>query len=143
MSFIDIFQFLHSWLRWIFLVIAVIALVYFLINWMQKKPWVKQGQTLLTMFSSTLGLQWILGLVLFLAYQIPAGFTIRHQWEHLVPQTIALIVAHMHFSWRRREMPDANRWRNGFLLIVAVLIIIVIGITVLPAARQWRFIIPG
>ena len=143
MSFIDIFQFLHSWLRWIFLVIAIVALVYFLLNWVQQKPWVKQGQTLLTIFSSTLGLQWIIGLVLFLAYQVPADFTIRHQWEHLVPQTIALVIAHLHFRWRRREMSDANRWRNGLLLMVAVLIIIVIGITVLPTNLQWRFYVPG
>lgn len=142
MSLISIVQFLHSWLRWIFVIVAIVGLVYFLINWLQQKPWVKQGQTMLTIFSSTLGLQWIIGLVLFLAY-LSAGSSSRTQVEHLVPQTIALIVAHMHFSWRRREMADATRWRNGFLLIVAVLVIIVIGISVLPSELQWRFYVPG
>ncbi|MCC6616947.1 MAG: hypothetical protein IT320_25980 [Anaerolineae bacterium] len=142
MSLISIVQFLHSWLRWIFVIVAIVGLVYFLINWLQQKPWVKQGQTMLTIFSSTLGLQWIIGLVLFLAY-LSAGSSSRTQVEHLVPQTIALIVAHMHFSWRRREMADATRWRNGFLLMVAVLVIIVIGISVLPSELQWRFYVPG
>ncbi|MCA9904827.1 MAG: hypothetical protein KC547_13315 [Anaerolineae bacterium] len=142
-TLIDIVQFLHSWLRWIFVAVAVVALVYFLIQMIQQKPWAKQGQTLLTIFSSTLSLQWLLGLILFLLYQVPAGFTIRHQWEHLVPQTVALALAHLHFRWRRQEMPDAARWRNGLLLIVVVLVVIVIGIMVLPSNLQWRFYLPG
>jgi FtsH-binding integral membrane protein len=139
---LQITQFLHSWTRWIFIVIAVVAIVYFVMGLVQQKPWVKQAQTFLTIFSSFIGLQWIIGLVLFLLYQIPAAFGIRHQWEHLVTMTIVLAVAHVHFSWRRRDMPDARRWRNGLLLMVGVLVLIFVGISVLPAVIQWRFYLP-
>jgi hypothetical protein len=142
-NLIPIIQFLHSWTRWIFLVVAIIAVVYFIMGLAQSKQWVKQGQTYLSIFSSLIGLQWILGLILFLLYQIPAAFGIRHQWEHLVTMTIVLVVAHIHHAWRRREMPDANRWRNGLLLMIGTLILIVAGIYVLPAAIQWRFYLPG
>lgn len=142
-NLIPIFQLLHSWTRWIVLVVAIIAVIYFIMGLAQNKPWVKQGQTYLSVFSSLIGLQWILGLILFLLYQIPAGFSIRHQWEHLVTMTIVLAVAHIHYAWRRREMPDANRWRNGLLLIIGTLILIVAGIFVLPAAIQWRFYLPS
>lgn len=139
----EIFQLLHSWTRWIFLIAAIAAIIYFIRGLAGRKPWVKQGQTFLSIFSGLVGLQWILGLILFLLYQIPAGFNIRHQWEHLVTMTIVLVVAHVHYAWRRREMADATRWRNGLLLMVGVLILIVVGISVLPAAIQWRFYLPA
>jgi hypothetical protein len=143
MELMPIFQFLHSWARWIFLVVAIVAIVYFIMGLVQSKPWVKQGQTFLSIFSSLIGLQWILGLILFLLYQVPAGFGIRHQWEHFVTMTIVLVIAHVHYAWRRREMRDAARWRNGLLLLVGTLILIVAGISVLPAALQWRFYLPA
>ena len=143
MTVLDIVQFIHSWLRWLFVIVALAAVVYFVLGLVQRKAWDRRAQTLLTVFSSTIGLQWIVGLILFLLHQLPAGFSIRHQWEHLVMQTIALGIAHIHFSWRRRQMPDANRWRNGLILIVGVIILIIVGITVLPGAIQWRFYLPG
>jgi hypothetical protein len=142
-SLIPIFQLLHSWTRWIFLVVAVVAIAYFVLGLAQRKPWVRQGQSLLSVFSGLVGLQWVLGLVLFLLYQVPSGFDIRHQWEHLAAMTVVLGVAHVHYAWRRREMADARRWRNGLLLMVGVLVLIVVGISVLPAAIQWRFYIPA
>ncbi len=143
MTALDIVQLIHSWMRWLFVIVALVAAAYFVIGLVQRRAWDKRAQTLLTVFSSTIGLQWIVGLVLFLLHQLPAAFGIRHQWEHLVAQTVALGIAHVHFSWRRRQMPDANRWRNGLILIVGVIVLIVVGITVLPSGIQWRFYLPG
>lgn len=143
MEFRDIIQFVHSWLRWGLVVVVVVAAMYFLLGMIQSRPWDKRAQTLLSVFSSLIGLQWIVGLVLFLIYQVPSGFGIRHQWEHLVVQTVVLAVAHIHYAWRRREMADSTRWRNGLLLLVGVTILAVVGIGVLPAVTQWRFYLSG
>jgi hypothetical protein len=143
MPFVDILQFVHSWLRWVVFLISIVGLIYFLLGLLQKQAWKPRAQTILSMFSSLIGLQWIVGLVIFILRQLPAGFSIRHQWEHLVAMTVVLAGAHIHYAWRRREMPDATRWRNGLILIIAVSILTFLGISVLrPEAIQWRFYLP-
>ncbi|MFQ3566636.1 MAG: hypothetical protein SNJ59_06525 [Aggregatilineales bacterium] len=136
-------RFLHSWMRWLFLIVVVIALAYFLIGLVGRRSWDKRGQTLLTIFSSLVGLQWLVGLVLLLVWGSQTGFGVRHYWEHLFAQTVALLVAHLHFRWRRRTLPDAIRYRNGLLLILVTLALVVVGILALPSSIQWRFYIPS
>lgn len=139
MTIEQIFRFIHSWNRWLLMAIAVISLIYFAWGWLQSHPWTKRGQTLLTIFSSLVGLQWVVGIILLIILGSMTGFGVRHYWEHLVVQTIALAIAHIHMSWRRKEFPDKTRYQRGFLLIVGVLLLIVIGIIVLPSGIQWQF----
>lgn len=135
-------RFLHSWTRWIFLAVAVVAVVMFVLGLIQKRPWSKQANTLLNAYSSVLSLQWLFGLILLISWGSISGFNQRHFWEHLTVQTIAVIVANAHHGWRRRELPDAKRWRNGLIIIVISLALIIVGITVLPVTIQWRFFTP-
>jgi hypothetical protein len=53
-------------------------------------------------------------------------------------QTIALVVAHLHVRWRKKELEDKTRYQRGFLVVIGVLILIFVGIMVLPAGIQWR-----
>lgn len=140
---IEISRFLHSWTRWLLLIVVVVALGYFLLQWLQNGAWTKRAQTLLTVFSSLIGTQWLLGILLLVVYGSQTSFGQRHFWEHLFTQTIALFVAHLHFMWRRRQFTDRIRYRNGLLLIIAVLVLIMIGIVVLPQGIQWRFYVPS
>ncbi len=135
-----IFRFLHSWNRWLLLIVTLVALLYFARGWLQARPWTKQAQTLLTVFSSLIGLQWVLGLILLLALASVTGLGVRHYWEHLTVQTIALAVAHLHMRWRRQDLDDRTRYKRGFLLIVAVLVLVIVGIMLLPATIQWRLV---
>lgn len=133
---------LHSWTRWIFLVVAVIALVMFILGLIQKRPWNTRAMSLLNAYGSVLSLQWLFGLGLLISWGSIIGFNQRHFWEHLTVQTIAMFVANAHHGWRRRELPDATRWRNGLIAIVVSLALIIVGITLLPVDIQWRFFTP-
>lgn len=135
----NIFRFLHSWNRWLLLVIVAVALAYFAYGWLTGQKWTKQGQTLLTVFSSLVGVQWILGLILLLVQGSQTGFGFRHYWEHLLVQTIVLGVSHMHMSWRKKDFTDKARYGRGIMLIAGVLLLIIIGIISLPSGMQWRF----
>lgn len=139
MTIEQLFRFIHSWNRWVLIVVIVVALIYFARGWLMNKPWTKQGQTLLTIFSSLIGLQWILGIILLIFMGNITGFGVRHYWEHLTVLTTALAVSHMHMSWRKKEFDDKTRYQRGILLIVGVLVLIAVGIMVLPSAIQWRF----
>ena len=133
---------LHSWTRWAFLIVAIAALVVFILGLIQKRAWDKRANTLLNVYSSVLSLQWLFGVILLISWGSIIGFNQRHFWEHLTVQTIAVIVANAHHGWRRRELPDAARWRNGLLVIVISLALIMVGIMLLPVDIQWRFYTP-
>jgi hypothetical protein len=133
---------LHSWTRWAFLIVAIAALVMFILGLIQKRAWDKRANTLLNVYSSVLSLQWLFGVILLVSWGSIIGFNQRHFWEHLTVQTIAVIVANAHHGWRRRELPDAARWRNGLLVIVISLALIMVGIMLLPVDIQWRFYTP-
>lgn len=140
MTIEQIIRFLHSWNRWLLVAAALITLIYFARGWLASQPWTKTSQTLLTIFSSLVDLQWLLGLILLISYGSVNGFGIRHYWEHLTMQTIAVVVAHLHVRWRKKELEDKTRYQRGFLLVIAVLVLIFVGIMVLPAGIQWRAI---
>lgn len=133
---------LHGWTRWILIIVAAVALVTFALGLLQGKPWTKRAHQLLNAYGSIFGLQWLFGLVLLIAWGSMTTFSQRHLWEHLAVQTVAMFVANMHHMWRRREMPDSKRWRNGLLVLVVSLILAVVGILALPVDIQWRFFLP-
>ena len=140
MTIEQVFRFLHSWNRWLLVAAALITLLYFARGWLTAQPWTKRAQTLLTIFSSLVDLQWLLGLILLISFGSVTGFGVRHYWEHLTMQTIAVVVAHLHVRWRKKELEDKSRYQRGFLLVIGVLILIFVGIMVLPAGIQWRAI---
>ena len=140
MTIEEVFRFLHSWNRWVLVIAALITLLYFARGWLTAQPWTKGAQTLLTIFTSLVDLQWLLGLILLISLGSMTGFGARHYWEHLTMQTVAVVVAHLHGRWRKQALEDKSRYRRGFLLVIGVLVLIFVGIMVLPAGIQWRAI---
>jgi FtsH-binding integral membrane protein len=133
---IDIVQFLHSWTRWIVIVVSIVALVYLVLR--LNRDWDAMAARLMSAFSSLVGLQWALGLVLLIVRGSQTGFNVRHYWEHLFMMTLALIVAHGHYMWRRRELTSRARYTRNLATIIVALILVVIGIMALPEGIRWR-----
>ena len=138
MTIEQIFRFLHSWNRWLLVVVTLLTLLYFARGWLTSQPWTKYAQRLLSIFSGLVDLQWLLGLILLISFGSMTGFGIRHYWEHLIIQTIAVVVAHLHVRWRKQALEDRGRYQRGFLLVIGVLVLLFVGISVLPAGIQWR-----
>lgn len=136
----QLLRFLHSWIRWGVLAVAVVAIVWMVLGLVQRRRYEKTGNTLMTIFSSLIGAQWIIGLVFVGVYGARVGFGVRHFWEHLTVMTVALAVAHGHMAWKRREIPDPVRFRNNLLVVVGTLVLVIIGILTLPSGIQWRFL---
>lgn len=136
----QLLRFLHSWTRWGVLVVAVVAVVWMTLGLIQKRRYDKTGNTLMTVFSSLIGVQWIIGLLFIGVYGGQVGFGIRYFWEHLTVMTLALAAAHAHMAWKRRDIPDSTRFRNNLLVVIGTLILIVVGILTLPSGIQWRFL---
>jgi hypothetical protein len=135
-----IVQFVHSWLRWIFLLVALAAVGYFAIALAQRKSWDALGARLFSSFGWLIRIQWLIGLILFIIWGSMAGFGVRHQWEHLFAQTVALGVFE---GMSRRVLRGENKFRSGLILLAVTLLIIFVGILSLPGVIQWRFFIPA
>ena len=55
---------LHSWMRWVVVIVGVIAIVKFLIGWLGKKDWAALDARLASIFPITIDIQLLLGLLL-------------------------------------------------------------------------------
>ena len=106
----DILRFLHSGVRWLVLLIAVIDLVYFVVGWLRGRAYDQPARRLMTAFSILISIQWLIGVVFLIVLGAQTGFGVRHYWEHLTVMTIAVFVANVPNMLRRRTLADRQRY---------------------------------
>jgi hypothetical protein len=121
----------HSILRWIIVIVAVIAGLKFLIGWLASREYTRIDRILLAAYSGLIDLQVLIGLIFFVWTGVTgAGFSDLFRWEHAFVMVLAAVAAHAPMRWA--GAPDRPRYRNNLLAIVASLILIYIGVSVLP-----------
>ena len=119
---------IHSSLRWIIVVVGLIAVVKFLIGWARKSAFTKMDRGLSSGFSGLMDLQVTLGLLYFLITGFGgAGFP-PFRIEHLVTMLLAAVVAHAPSMFKKA----ANKHAVAFYAVIGALILIVIGVYRLP-----------
>lgn len=119
---------LHSLVRWLIILVAVIVAVKFSISWRRADKFSAVDQGLTSAFSGLIDLQVLLGLIYFfwngLATDI--GFP-AFRIQHLIVMLIAAGVAHLSVLWKKAE--DKLRFRNTLFIVLDTLIIILFGLT--------------
>jgi hypothetical protein len=125
----------HSGLRWLVVLATVVALVYMLLGLVRKTAYTGLAHRIMIIFSGLITLQWVVGLILLLVRGTFAGY----EFEHALTMTIAVGVSHMHMRFRRAA--DSVRYRNGLLIVVAVLVLVYIGVARLP--QGWSMAMGG
>jgi len=127
----NILLMIHSVLRWVILLVAVIAIVKFLIGWLRRSQFKGMDRGLMSGFSGLLDLQVTIGLILliwggFAGIGFPA-----YRIEHGVIMVLAAVTAHQSARWKNAD--DSTRFRNDLFLILGTLVLVLIGISVLPS----------
>jgi hypothetical protein len=123
---------IHSILRWVILTVALIAIVVFLVSWLRRSQLQGVDRGLMSGFSGLMDLQAAIGIVLLIWGGLDGiGFP-RYRIEHGLIMVLAAVVAHLSARWKNAEEP--LRYRNYFLIILASLVLVMIGISVLPGA---------
>lgn len=121
---------IHSILRWVILLVAVIAIVVFLVGWLRRRQYQGMDRGLMSGFSGLMDLQATIGVVLLLWGGFAGiGFP-AYRIEHGLAMVLAAATAHMSARWKNVEGP--TRLRNNLFLILASLVLVLIGISVLP-----------
>ncbi len=139
----DILRFLHSWVRWLVVLVALIDLVYFAIGWLQGRNYDQLARRLMSIFGMVISIQWLIGVVFLIVLGGQTGFGVRHYWEHLTVMTIAVFVANVPNMLRRRQLADKQRYLVNLITIIAVIVLVIVGISLLPEAICWRFFLPA
>lgn len=116
---------LHSINRWIIVVVAVIAMIKFLVGWLRSSPYLPADRGLMAAYTGLLDLQFLLGIILLLGRGLE-----RFQIEHAITMLVAIILAHLSRAWRDKEAKI--KFRNNFLAILVGLFLIIAGVSFLP-----------
>lgn len=120
----------HSGVRWLILLVAVIAIVKFALGWLQGSEFKGMDRGLASGFSGLMDLQVLLGII-FLLWNGFAGVGFPlFRIEHAISMILAAVVAHLPSRWK--NLASKERFRNSLFAIIGSILLIVIGLTRLP-----------
>ena len=128
----NILLMLHSILRWIILLVAVVAIVKFALGWLRGGTFKGMDRGLMSGFSGLMDLQVTLGII----YLLWNGFAEEgfpaFRIEHAITMIIAAVVAHLPARWKNAD--DKTRFRNNLFAISASVVLVLIGVSFLIGA---------
>ena len=127
----EILPMLHSLVRWVIIVVALIAIIKFTISWAGTGAFKGMDRGLASGFSGLMDLQVLLGLVYFIWNGIAVtGFPL-YRIEHMITMIIATGLSHV--SARLKNLNDKLRFQYSLFIILGTLVLVFIGISFLPA----------
>ncbi len=126
----NILLMIHSIVRWLIVLVAVVAIVKFALGWLQGGAFKGMDRGLSSGFSGLLDLQVTLGLILMVWTGLTgAGFPM-FRIEHATTMVIAAVVAHLPARWKNAT--DSIRFRNTLFCILGALLLVYVGVMRLP-----------
>ena len=145
------FLFVHSWLRWIVLALAVFVIVRSLTGWLTNRPYLKTDNAIAASFIGTMHLQLIIGLILyiFLSPMTKSAFLdfgaamknadLRY-WavEHIFVMIVAVVVAQIGRIRSKKASGNKKKHLLSFIFYFIALILMLSRIPFDEAARLFR-----
>ncbi len=125
---------LHSLVRWVIILVAVVAIIKFAISWAGNASFKGMDRGLASGFSRLMDLQVLLGLIYFIWNGIAVtGFPL-YRIEHMLTMLIATGLSHV--SARLKNLNDKLRFQYSLFVILGTLVLVFIGISFLPASAR-------
>ncbi len=117
---------LHNIVRWVVVILALVALLIEYRGWLSKQAWSPTDRKVGTFFTSALDTQMLLGILLLLLGGVQV---LRSGWiEHIIPMIIGVVVAHVAFMASRRGTDPAAQHRLAALGYSLSSLIIIVSI---------------
>jgi hypothetical protein len=122
---------IHSYLRWLILLVAVIAVIKFALGWLRGGVAFKgMDRGLASGFSGLVDLQVTIGLILMLWTGFAGVGFPMFRIEHATTMIVAAVVAHLPARWKNAG--DQIRFRNTLFCALGTLLLIYLGVMSLP-----------
>jgi hypothetical protein len=120
----------HNIVRWIILVLGIIALFRAYRGWLGKQPWTSTDRKVGVFFGSALDVQLLLGIVLVILLGIQAGVASLGPYlvEHVLPMLLAVILAHVGSVRSRKSASDAEKHKQAALWYTIVFLVLLVAI---------------
>jgi hypothetical protein len=126
---------LHSWVRWLVVIVTAAAFVYALYGLATRREYDKNATLIMRIFSSLIGVQWLLGLILFV---MRGQFSNPSYIEHATTMTGVVIIAHLYLPFKKR--PSMTRYGIMLAVVVVVSVLVFVGVARLP--QGWMPTVP-
>ncbi len=141
MSVYTIVLSLHNLVRWIVIILAVLALFRAFSGLISKREWTDTDRKTGVFFSSALDAQLLLGLLLYFFLSPVTKLALANfgaamvnpevrffSLEHILYMFVAIILVHIGSVISRRASPDAAKFRYAAIFYTAAVVIILIAI---------------
>ena len=141
MTSYEIMQLLHSSLRWVVVVLAVMVLFRYIGGTFSNRPFTPADKRLGLFYMTFMDIQLLVGLALYLwfspytaAAMSDMGTAMKDPvlrfWavEHLTGMIIGLVLAHIGYAKVKRGVEDKARFRAGFIFFGLSILIVMASI---------------
>lgn len=146
--------FIHSWLRWILLILGLIVIIKSYIGWFGDKKYLKSDNTMSLILVSLFHIQLILGLLLYFIYSpiVKSAFQdfgmsmkdsqLRY-WavEHIFIMLFSIVIAQIGRMRIKKAHSAINKHRNSAIYFTLAFILILSRIPWDQSARLFRGIL--
>jgi hypothetical protein len=136
----DLLHTLHSWTRWLVLILGIYAIVNSYLGWKAGREFFAKDKKINMSFVGSLHLQFLLGIILF--FQSPnvqnalanMGAAMKDKmlrfWsvEHTTMMVIAIIVAQVGSIVSKKAPSDSLKFKKAFIWFSVAMIIILVSI---------------
>lgn len=152
MNTYQIFLYIHSWVRWIILLLGIIAIVKAYVGWLGQKPYTKGDNDLSAAFIGSLHLNLLVGLILyfFLSPYVDSalndfGAAMKNKelrfWavEHSLINIIAIVVAQVGRSKAKKAVNAIQKHKLSAIFYTIAFILLLSRIPWNETARLLRF----
>lgn len=131
----------HNGLRWLVLLFIIVAVLMAITGWFQKKQYKKSNKVVNLLLIIFMDLQFVVGFILY-AFVSPItkasfanfGAAMKNSdlrfyaVEHIFMMTLALILVHIGYARRKKDIADWRKHKSAAILYGIALILILAGI---------------
>lgn len=130
----------HNILRWVVLILAVLALVRAFSGWFGRREWTETDRKVGTFYGVSLDVQLLLGLILYFFLSpntqevfrdfggVMANDTARFfAVEHIFYMVLAVVLAHVGSVTARRAVEDVNKHRRAAIWFTLSVLALLLG----------------
>lgn len=139
----DVLLFLHNLLRWLVLILGILAVVFSWMGWLRKREWQVRDQKIGTYFTIGMDLQLLVGLILYFflsPYALNAmlnqglSFVVSQSEfrffgiEHFFYMVLALVFAHLGSILSKKARDSIGKYRRAAIFYSLSILVILVGI---------------